>query len=143
MASVGTYFNFPGNAEEVFNFYKSVFKTEFTEFVRFGDMPAPEGMPDLPAAEKNMMMHIALPIIAGQVLMATDAPASMGFSLAQGNNVYINLEPDSRAETEELYAALSVDGKIETTLQDMPWGAYYASFSDKYGIHWMFNFNDK
>jgi PhnB protein len=143
MASVSTYLNFPGNTENAFIFYKSVFKTEFVDFVRFGDMPPPEGMPELPVTERNMLMHVTLPTIAGHMLMATDAPESMGFNLSQGNNIYINLEPDTRTETAELYMALSADGKIEMELQDMPWGAYYASFADKFGVHWMFNCNEK
>ena len=38
-ARVATYVNFPGNTEEAFSFYKSVFKTEFINGIkRFGDI---------------------------------------------------------------------------------------------------------
>jgi PhnB protein len=67
----------------------------------------------------------------------------MGFKLIQGNNVYINLEPDTRLETEKLFNALSVGGKVETPLQVMFWGDYYGSLSDKFGVHWMFNCSEK
>jgi PhnB protein len=84
-------------------------------------------------------MHIALPITGGHQLMGTDAPESMGFTLNQGNNVYISVEPDSRAETERLFTELSAGGTVEMPLQDMFWGAYFASFTDKFGVHWMLN----
>ncbi|MCX6230731.1 MAG: VOC family protein [Bacteroidetes bacterium] len=141
MASVSTYLNFPRHTEEVFNFYKSVFGGEFSGggIARLGDFPPSEGMPQLAEEDKNLIMHIELPILGCHLLMGTDAPESMGFSVKYGNNVYINLDPDSKAETKRLFDALSAGGKIEMELQEMFWGAYYGSCTDKYGIQWMFN----
>ncbi len=108
MARVSTYLNFKNNTEAAFSFYKQVFKTEFEgEISRFSDIPAQEGMPPLPESNRNLIMHISLPILGGHMLMGTDAPESMGFKVNQGNNVYINLEPDSREETSRLFKALS------------------------------------
>jgi PhnB protein len=75
--------------------------------------------------------------------MATDAPESMGFKIKQGDNMHINLEPETKKETKRLYNALSAGGKITMELQDMFWGAYYGSCTDKYGINWMFNCSEK
>ena len=72
--------------------------------------------------------------------MGTDAPESMGFKLFLGNNVYINLEPDSREETDRLFHLLAEGGEIEQELQDMFWGSYYGCCRDKFGVQWMFNF---
>ncbi len=81
MAKVSIYLNFPGNAEEAFNFYKTVFKTAFDgPIVRMDDMPASPGMPDLSDAEKKMVMHASLPVLGGTRIMATDMLESMGFS---------------------------------------------------------------
>jgi PhnB protein len=145
MARVSTYLNFSRNTEEVFNFYKSVFGGEFSGggIARFGDIPAQEGMPPIADADKNLIMHIELPILGGHVLMATDAPESMGFHVNFGNNVYINLEPDTKAETKKLFDALSAGGKITQELQVMFWGAYYGSCTDKFGVQWMFNCSEK
>ena len=145
MARTSTYLNFPRNTEEVFNFYKLVFGTEFSGngIARFGDFPPPEGAPQLAEADKNLVMHIELPITGGHILMATDAPESMGFKVIQGNNVYIMVEPDTRVETKRLFDVLSEGGNIEMELQDMFWGAYYGTSTDKYGIHWMFNCYEK
>lgn len=145
MARTSTYLNFPRNTEEAFNFYKSVFGGEFSGggVARFGDFPPPAGAPQLAEEDKNLIMHIELPIVGGHVLMGTDAPESMGFKVNKGNNVYIMLETDTRAETEQLFKALSNGGKVEMELQDMFWGAYYGSLTDKFGIQWMFNCNGK
>ena len=84
-------------------------------------------------------MHIALPIFGGHLLMGTDAPESMGFQVKMGNNIYINLEPDTKEETKLLFDALSNGGKVEMELQEMVWKAYFGSCTDKYGVQWMFN----
>ncbi|MET0394891.1 MAG: SRPBCC domain-containing protein [Chitinophagaceae bacterium] len=140
MARVSTYLNFPGRTEEAFNFYKSVFGGEFNGGInRFGDLPAREGMPSLSDEDKKLVLHIELPILGGHILMATDATESMGFKVAYGNNIHINLEPDTREETKRLYEALSAGGKVTMELQDMFWGAYFGSCTDKYGINWMIN----
>ena len=143
MAQVSTYLNFPRQTEEVFNFYKSVFGGDFSGngIMRFGDIPASVEMPPVPEEDKNLVMHVELPITGGHSLMGSDAPESMGFSVNQGNNVYIMLQPDSRAETERLFSALSDGGKVTQPLQDMFWGDYYGSCTDKYGIQWMFNYH--
>jgi uncharacterized glyoxalase superfamily protein PhnB/uncharacterized protein YndB with AHSA1/START domain len=144
MARVSTYLNFPGNTEEAFNFYKTVFGTEFNGggIQRFGDITPPEGMPPLSDEDKNLIIHVELPIIGGHILMATDAAESMGLKVEYGNNIHINLEPDTKEETKRLYEALSDGGKVTMELQDMFWGAYFGSCTDRYGINWMFNFTE-
>ena len=100
-------------------------------------------MPPMAEADKNLVMHVVLPILGGHCLMGTDAPESMGFKINFGNNVYINLEPDTRAETRRLFDALSDGGKVEQELQDMFWGDFYGSCRDKFGVQWMFNCVEK
>jgi len=141
VARVSTYLNFSSNTEEAFNFYKSVFGTEFSGqgIQRLGDAPQPEGMPPLSDADKKLVLHIELPILGGHILMGTDAPESMGFKVNFGNNIYINLEPETREETKKLYDALSAGGTVTMELQDMFWGAYFGSCTDKFGVQWMFN----
>ena len=145
MARTSTYLNFPRNTEEAFKFYKSIFGGEFGNdgIARMGDIPAMEGMPPMADADKNLVMHIELTLLGGHVLMGTDAPESMGFNVNNGNNVHISLEPDTRAEAKRLFDALANGGTVTMPLQDMFWGAYYGSVTDKYGIQWMVNCNEK
>jgi PhnB protein len=144
MAATNTYLNFSRSTEEAFNFYRSVFGGDFVgEIKRLGEVPPEEAMPPLSESDKNLIMHIALPILGGHLLMGTDAPESMGFALTQGNNVHISLDPDTKEEMERLFQELSEGGKIAMPLRMMFWGAYFGSFSDKFGINWMINFAPK
>lgn len=140
MARVSTYLNFGRNTEQAFLFYKSVFGTEFSAPIqRMGAAPMPPDAPPMPEADQALVLHVELPILAGHVLMGTDAPESMGFTLVQGNNCHINLEPDTKAETKRLFDALSEGATIEMPLADMFWGGYFGSLTDKFGTKWMFN----
>ncbi len=139
-ARVCTYLNFNGNTEEAFNFYKSVFGGEFNGGIqRLGDAPPHDGMPVLDEATKKLVLHIELPILGGHILMATDAPESMGFKLIAGNNMHISLEPESREETQRIFDALSAGGEITMPLKDMFFGSFFGSLTDRYGINWMLN----
>jgi PhnB protein len=140
MSRVSIYLNFPRCTEEAFRFYAEVFRTAITQPIhRFHEAPAQPGQPPLAPQDRELIMHIEMPILGDCVLMGTDAPGSMGFQLNMGNNVHINLEPDTRSETERLFTALSQGGKVEMPLQDMFWGAYFGSLRDRYGVQWMFN----
>lgn len=144
MARVSTYLNFVRDTEKAFNFYKTVFGTEFAgEISRMGDAPPMPGQPPLSDADKKLVMHVALPILGGHVIMGTDAPESMGFTLNQGNNVYINLEPDTRPEADRLFKALADGGKVEMALAEQFWGDYFGSLTDKFGTRWMINCTSK
>ena len=139
MSRVSTYLNFMGTTEEAFRFYASVFGTEISgEIVRMSTMGGPPDGPQLSEAEQNLVGHVELPILAGHVIMGTDMLESMGHQLKVGNNTTINLELDTRAETERLYGELSTGGSESTGLQQMPW-AYWGCTLDRYGVRWMFN----
>ena len=145
MARASTYLNFSNYTEEAFNYYKSIFGTEFTEpgIQRMGVVPPQEGQPPMSEEMKNLVLHVELPITGGHILMGTDAPEQMGFTVNFGNNMHIMLEPDTREECKKLFDALAAGGKVTMDLQDMFWGGYYGSCIDKYGIQWMFNCNEK
>ncbi len=133
MARTSTYLHFSDRkAEEAFTFYKSVFGTEFTgPIVRFGDLPGMEGQPEI----KDLIMNITLPITGGHLLMGNDVPESMGV-LVQGNSMDICIDPDTRAEADRIFAALSEGGNAEAPLQDFG-DAYFGTVVDKFGTQWM------
>ena len=140
MPLINPHINFNGNAEEAFNFYKSVFGGELTKIVRFKDISSPE----YPIAEKeaNKIMHIALPI-GKNILMANDVPESMGRTNENENRSKISISTESKGEADKLFNGLSAGGKIEMPIEDTPWGSYFGMFRDKYGIEWMVEFDPK
>ncbi len=141
MSRVSTYLNFPRNTEQAFLFYQSVFGGEFTRggIARFKDIPPQDGAPAMAEEDINLVMHVELAITGGHFIMGTDAPESMGFNVVFGNNVHINIEPDTKEETKKLFDLLSEGGKVTMPLQDMFWGSYFGSCVDKFGVQWMFN----
>lgn len=138
MATINPYLNFEGNTEEAFNFYKSVFGGEFLTLQRFKDTPESG---KVPANEREKIMHVALPIGKGNILMATDALESMGQKLTFGNNFFISINAESEAEATKLFNGLSEGGTIEMPLQKTFWNAYFGMFKDKFGIKWMVNYD--
>ncbi|MEW6603083.1 MAG: VOC family protein [Thermoproteota archaeon] len=141
MTKINPYLNFAGNTEEAFNFYKSVFGGEFTSVIRFKDMQMEGAV--IPKEDYNKIIHISLPIGKENVLMATDALESLGHKLTQGNNFYISVHPESKEEADRIFNALSAGGKIETPIAEQPWGDYYGSLEDKFGVHWMVNYTHR
>jgi len=143
MAHTSIYLNFMGNCEEAFNHYRKVFKTEFSApIMRMKDIPPQPGMPELTAADKNKVMHVALPILGGTEIMATDMLESMGHKLIEGNNFTINLNTDTKAEADRLYQELSQGGPDGVAPHDEFCG-YWGTCKDKFGIRWMFNVSNQ
>ena len=141
MATINPYLNFNGNAEEAFNFYKSVFGGEFTNFHRFKDIPADTpGCGDLSESDKEKVMHVSLPIGDGNVLMASDTLEAYGKLVTNGNNFSISINAESKDETDRLFNGLSDGGRVIMPLADAFWGAYFGMFEDKFGIQWMVNY---
>lgn len=145
MARTTTYLNFKRNTEEAFQFYKSVFGGAFggNGIGRFKDIPPSDNMPPLAEGDENLVMHVELAITGGHILMGTDAPESMGFQVKFGNNMHLSLEPDTKEEARKLFAALSDGGTITMELQEMFWGAFFGSCTDKFGVQWMLNCTEK
>lgn len=137
MPALNPYLNFNGSTEEAFNFYKSVFGGEFAMIMRFKDIPAEyKG----PAHEDNKVMHIALPITGGGMLMGSDVPEAMG-KVITGTNIQLSLAPSSKAEADKLFNGLSAGGRVTMPMADAFWGAYFGMCEDKFGIRWMINFD--
>ena len=140
MALINPHINFNGNAEEAFNFYKSVFGGEFTKIIRFKDISSPEF--PVPENEANKIMHIALSI-GKNFLMANDVPESMGRTNENENRSKIFICAESREEADTLFSGLSAGGTIEAPIGESPWGSYFGMLRDKYGIEWMIDFEPK
>jgi PhnB protein len=140
MATFNPYLNFNGNTEEAFTFYKSVFGGEFIALQRFKDTP--EGA-KLSATEAEKIMHIALQLGPGTLLMATDALESMGHAVIMGSNFHISIDAESKEEADTLYTKLSAGGVAGLPMKKEFWGAYFGMLTDPYGIHWMISFDEK
>jgi PhnB protein len=137
MTAVNPYLNFNDNCEEAFNFYKSVFGGEFLTIMRFKDVPAEYQMGE---SEGEKIMHMALPIGQGTMLMGSDTPAAMGPTTV-GNNFLIAITADSEAEADRLFKGLAAGGQVTMPLEKAFWGDYFGMVTDKFGIQWAVSYS--
>lgn len=140
MKSINPYLNFPGNTEEAFNFYKSVFSGEFSMLMRMKDAPQQE---QIPRELENKIMHISLPINTGQILMGTDVLEGFGPKFSAGTNFSICIASSSEHEGKELFDKLSIDGKIQVPFGKQFWGDMFGQFVDKFGVQWMIGYHEE
>ena len=141
MATINPYLHFLGNTEEVFNFYKSVFGGEFAAVMRYGDLQGQEGCENIPGEDKKKIMHIALPLSDGHVLMGTDAVGEHAADAVFGNNISLSISVDSKEEADRIFSGLAEGGGVTMPLADTFWGAYFGMLQDKFGIRWMVNYD--
>lgn len=137
--TISPWINFNGNAEEAFNFYKSVFGGEFTKVTRFKDLASPEfTVADI---EANKIMQITLPISSTCTLIGNDVPEFMGKVSENENRSKIHVGVGSIEEAEKIFNGLSVGGQVEGPIGESPWGTYAGMFRDRYGIEWIIECN--
>lgn len=140
MAEIQPYLTFNGNCEAAFNFYKSVFESEFTYIGRFNEMPPNEGKPISPE-QGNLIMHVSLPIGENSVLMGSDTSEHFGPSVTNGSNFSLSINAKSEEEAKKLFDALAKEGQITMPLDKTFWGALFGMLIDSFGIQWMVNFD--
>ena len=131
MKGINVYLNFDGNCREAMTFYADALQGEL-QVMTFGETG--QGA----AADSDRVMHARLSV-GSAVVMASDTMP--GMSLAQGTNFYVSVDCESAEEEERFFTGLSKGGKVTMPLQDMFWGAHFGMLTDKFGIQWMFNFD--
>ncbi len=139
MAAFNTYLNFNGNTEEAFNFYKSVLGGDFAQLMRFKEVPGGGGQPE---SEGEKIMHIALPVGNGNMLMATDVTGNMP-RVTFGTAYSIMVSPETEDEAHQIFDGLSEGGRIQMPLEKMFWGDWFGQLTDKFGVQWMMNYSEK
>jgi len=142
MAQVNPYLTFKDNCEEAFNFYKAAFGGEFAFIGKFKDMPPAEGCGPMSEEDGEKIMHVSLPISKETILMGSDSSEAFGQTTVVGNNYAVSINTDSEEEADKLFNSLSAGGKVTMPMEKTFWGAYFGMFTDKYGIHWMVNFDE-
>ena len=142
MSAIHPYLTFDGNCEEAFNFYQSVFERPIPFWSRFSDLPSPDGKP-IDEKDANKILHVSMEIGDGTILMGSDTPKDYGgVNFVSGTNVSLSINTNSKAEADKLFNGLSAGGTVTMPLQDTFWGAYFGMWTDKFGIHWMVNYDD-
>ena len=124
MIKINPWINFNGNAEEAFDFYKSVFGGDVRKVLN----------------DKDEMMFITLPIGKDNKLIANNVPEGMGKVNENENRSKIAVSTESKEEAEKIFNGLSSGGNVEVPMSD-GMGSYMGMFRDKYGIEWIIEFS--
>ena len=140
MAQINPYLNFNGNCEEAFNFYKSVFGGDFPMISRFKDMPPAEGQSAM-NVDGDKIMHVSLPISKETILMGSDVGGEWAKHSVVGNNIQLSVNAETEEEANRIFNSLSDGGRVTMPLEKTFWGALFGMFIDKFGIHWMVNYD--
>ena len=136
MSQINSYLTFNGNCREAMTFYKECLGGELI-FQTVGESPLSRKMPK---KMKDCILHSTL-TKGSLILMGSDMVSEQG--LIKGNSVSLSLNCNSEEEIKNCYAKLSNGGSKNHPLEDSFWGALFGDLIDKFGNHWILNFNKK
>jgi PhnB protein len=133
MAQLNPYLNFDNNCREAMNFYKDCLGGQLV-LQTVGEMPAMAAQ--MPPYMKDHILHSTL--TSGEIIiMASDLSREKRI---EGNTVHLCINCKTEDELNSFFSKLSAGGKVTEQLADMPWGGTFGSLTDKFGKHWLFNF---
>ena len=136
MSQINSYLTFDGNCREAMTFYQKCFGGKLF-FQTVGESSIAK---EMSAEMKYSILHGSL--VRGELkLLASDMTPNVG--LTRGNTLSIFLECRSAEEIEEYYEKLSSGGKKEFPLEKTFWGALFGVITDKFGFHWMLNYDEE
>lgn len=133
MTQINSYLTFNGNCREAMNFYKDCLGGELS-LQTIGESPLADKMPP---QMKECILHATL-IKDKLVLMGSDMVGENG--LKRGNSVSLAINCSSDEEIRSFYEKLSEGGNKDHALEESFWGATFGDLTDKYGNHWLLNY---
>lgn len=133
MMTINPYIYFNGNCEEAFNFYKVVFRKEFSYIGRYKDVPQNDRQIFQETDDK--IMHVSLPISTETTLMGSDNKEAYKDSVKY-NLFSLIIHTDNKEEADRLFSELSESGQIKMSMNQTFWGSYYGICIDRFGISW-------
>lgn len=135
------FLDFQGQAHEAMAFYAKALDGRVVSEMKYRDMPPMEmdgeGCGQMDANTLDQVAHSQLEA-GGAVLMAADGPA-IGGSGGAASPTTINVDVDSVAEAERVFAALGEGGKVMMPLAETSWADRWGMLVDRYGKPWMVN----
>ena len=140
------YLNFDGTCAEAMAFYAKLFGGQIVYQGTFGDMPASPGMPPLPDAAKQRIMHAHLQVGA-QAIMASDTmpsapgqdPATCGGGYHKPQGMWVSIGVDSFAEGQRVFDGLAQGGQVSMPYAATFWSPGFGMVTDRFGTPWMVN----
>jgi PhnB protein len=131
--SFSPYLFFVGTCREAMNAYQSLFGGQL-DIVTAADMPD-----DLEGVPGDAVMHAALTLPNGSLLMASDDPSATEDGPKSGFSVsYTAADADEAAR---VFEALAKDGEVQQPFGPTSWSPAFGMCTDRFGIPWMVGTN--
>jgi PhnB protein len=131
--SFSPYLFFVGTCREAMNAYQSIFGGQL-DIVTAAQMP--DAPPEAPA---DAVMHAALTLPSGGILMASDDPSATEAGPKTGVSVsYSAVDTDDAAR---VFEALSKDGEVQMPIGPTSWSPAFGMCIDRFGTPWMVGAN--
>jgi PhnB protein len=134
MTQINSYLTFNGNCREAMTFYQKCLGGKLS-FQTIGESPLSDKMPK---KMRDCILHSTL-LKGNLILMGSDMVSEKG--LIKGNAVSLSLNCSSEQEIKSYYAKLSESGAANHPLENSFWGALIGDLTDKFGKHWVLNFD--
>ena len=132
--TVNPYLMFEGNCAEAMNFYKTALNGTL-ETMPFEGSPV-----EVPDNYKDKILHSTLKF-GDAVIMASDGIPGQKYDF--GNGTHISISVNTLDEAKTFFKNLSDGGKITMPFEKTFWGASFGMLTDRFGINWMVNCDEK
>ncbi len=131
------YLFFSGTAARALTRYESALGARVIARMRYGDAPGGE---HVAASDDDRIMHAALDLGGGVMLLLSDAPESLEPPPEQRDqsNIHVNLDFTDETDMRHKFDALARGGKVGAPIHQAFWGGYFGMLTDEFGINWMF-----
>ena len=138
MTRLNPHIHFNGNAEEAFEFYRSIFGGSFSRLIRYKDLTT---LADhFSSNELEKIFHISLTIGSDSVLMGSDVPSYLGKVSENEHRSKVVVGAPSQAHADKIFLELSKGGSVECPIGLSPWNSYFGALRDQYGVEWIIEF---
>lgn len=134
MQAIIPYLTFKGDCKEAMEFYANCFQGKVEQVSTFSEMKM-----EVADEFKDKIMHATLK--AGDLIIMFSDAIHATEATVKGNSISLSLNFEDKESIQKTFAALEDGGKATMPLQDTSWGAYFGMLSDKFGFHWMLNYD--
>ena len=124
------YLFFSGDCREAFTTYHGVFGGDLS-IMTTADAPEADRMP---GASDDSVMHAALVLPGGGVLMGSDDPTGTG---GPKTGVAVSVSVDDEATARRVFDVLADGGQVQMPLEPTFFAPLFGSVVDRWGVSWL------
>lgn len=131
------YLYFTNNTREAMTCYQEILGGQL-DILGLDDIPSEdaEEMSEMSEMPEGFVMHAALVLPDGGLLMASDDPSGDGAGVT---GMSINLMTQSQDDARRFFDALAEGGEVGMPLGPQFWSPLFGTLRDRFGVNWLVN----